>query len=66
MTELNQRVVISPDVQSPVRFEHPMLFTALPPGTVASVSEGFSDKTASDESGLTAPSPRPPKSRRAH
>ena len=53
MTELNQRVVISPDVQAPVRFEHPMLFTALPPGTMASISDGFSDKTASNESGLT-------------
>jgi lipoprotein-anchoring transpeptidase ErfK/SrfK len=53
MTELNQRVVISPDVQAPVRFDHPMLFTALPPGTMASISDGFSDKTASNESGLT-------------
>ena len=30
LTDLNQRVVIAPDVQSPVQFEHPFLFTALP------------------------------------
>lgn len=30
MTDINQRVVIAPDVQAPVAFEHPLLFSALP------------------------------------
>jgi hypothetical protein len=30
MTDINQRVVIVPDVNAPLVFEHPLLFTALP------------------------------------
>jgi len=30
VTDLNQRVVIAPDVQAPVRFQHEALFSALP------------------------------------
>jgi hypothetical protein len=30
MTDISQRVVIAPDVQSPVEFTHPLLFSALP------------------------------------
>jgi len=30
LTDVNQRVVIAPDVQAPVGFEHPFLFAALP------------------------------------
>ena len=30
MTDISQRVVIAPDVQSPIEFTHPLLFAALP------------------------------------
>ncbi|MDQ8697969.1 L,D-transpeptidase family protein [Hyphomicrobium sp. LHD-15] len=30
MTDISQRVVIAPDVQSPIEFTHPLLFSALP------------------------------------
>lgn len=30
LTDISQRVVIAPDVQSPVEFTHPLLFSALP------------------------------------
>ena len=53
MTDLNQRVVIAPDVQSPVRFEHPMLFTALPRGTWRRSATELPTKRPRNDSGLT-------------
>jgi len=40
MTDLNQRVVVMPDVSSPIAFEHPLLFSALPSVASADASPG--------------------------
>lgn len=39
MTDINQRVVIAPDVQAPATITHPLLFTALPSAQHASLND---------------------------
>jgi hypothetical protein len=49
VTDINQRVVIAPDVQAPVAFEHAALFSALP-----SISQGAAPDGRADGAGTTA------------
>lgn len=49
VTDINQRVVIAPDVQSPIAFEHAALFSALP-----SVSQSPAPERRADGAGVTA------------
>lgn len=49
VTDINQRVVIAPDVQSPVSFEHAALFSALP-----SMTQNAAPERRADGAGATA------------
>lgn len=45
MTDINQRVVIAPDVQAPITFTHPLLFAALPSAQHASLNRDRAEGT---------------------
>lgn len=57
MTNINQRVVIAPDVQAPVTFEHPLLFSGLPSTAAASPAlrraEAMDGKSAGGSADVT-------------
>jgi len=52
MTTMNERVIVTPDVQSPVPFDHPLLFTALPKGDGTTPQAALVEKTAATASDI--------------
>jgi hypothetical protein len=50
MTTMNERVIVTPDVQSPVPFNHPLLFAALPRGDGTAPQAALVEKTAATAS----------------
>ncbi|WP_295555436.1 L,D-transpeptidase family protein [uncultured Hyphomicrobium sp.] len=47
MTDINQRVVIAPDVNAPTLFDHPLLFSALPSVASAAPTNDRAESTGS-------------------
>lgn len=51
MTTMNERVIVTPDVQSPVPIEHPTLFAALPKGDGSAPQAILLERTAATDVG---------------